>query len=105
MAIPAWKRRRPVQLPAYHPGTDDSLNQEQLQFTRHFHFPWIKCSTRPRPNRWSLFFLHMVFFRQCEKNTPQRYPQGPANKIRATTDTISENNENLLSVAWWVNFN
>ena len=46
------------------------------------------------PPEWSLLFTHAVSVRRSQ------------NKIRATTDTISENNKNLLAGgAWWVILN
>ena len=61
--------------------------------------------TRSRPNRWSLF-SRMVSVRPYEKQMAlQRQSKGPVNKICVIKDTMSENNESLLTVAWWVTLN
>ena len=61
---------------------------------------------RPKPNRWSLF-SRMVSVRpyvrkktRCNANVGAR-----ENKIRAKTDTMCEDNDHLLAMAWWVILN
>ena len=49
----------------------------------------INWPTRPRPIRWSLF-SRMVSVRPSQK------------QIRATTDTMHENNDHQLAGAWWI---
>ena len=53
---------------------------------------------------WSFFFTHGVCPHvrpsQKQENVLQRQ-----DKILATTGAMSENNENLLAVAWWVILN
>ena len=53
---------------------------------------------------WWSIFSHIVSVHPSQKqaNMLQHLRQGPVNK---TTNNMSENNENILAVAWWVILN
>ena len=80
----------------------------QQQVTTLCHYTIIILYTidppRPRLNRLVIIFTHGVrpSVRPKIKNALQLYRWCPENKLRATTDTMHENNDHRLAGAWWV---